>query len=493
MSRQARYYQRDQFEAVRAAFRKGLKCVIVSAPTGSGKTVTFVLMAKMVAEKKDSRGRTGRTLILLNRDVLVDQTVEELRRNGIFAQREQGQERASLTADVVVGSIQSLQKERLKKWPSDFFSLVILDECHSSGSRTVRNVLDHFGESYHVGFTATPNRHDKKGLWAGYKEIVYDMTLIQAIDDGWLVPLEFVELDCPVTCDLKLIGKSAWGEDEEVFDSKKYLPRLIREAMDKFDGKKSLVTFPNCRVSNFGASLFVAEGADARHVDSSYMTPAQTKETIEWFEKSENGILCFASLLGTGYNHPPIQNIGLFKPIQSPTDFCQIIGRGTRPLADVDAFITAILRKLAIAESSKYKCRVVNLFFENAGHDLCAPSCLITDDKKERQALDEAKKKGAPVDLAALQDQLKAKRMADQDEEARKFAQKAANSQRKKGSLNGGGIYISDILKSRNPAHKVATPSFVKYVRSMGVKIPDGVYSGYQMMKIKQRLEKVRK
>lgn len=479
--REPRNYQLAQFFAVREAFKAKKKHVIVSSPTGTGKTVSFVLMSKLARDK----GR--KVLILMNRDVLVDQTLAELRENGVYAQREQGSDRAQSTADVVVGSIQSMQGKWLDRWPADYFALVLLDECHGSAAATFKRILDRFENAYHVGFTATPERHDKRGLWKGYQDIVFDYSLRDAIKDGWLVDFKFIDLDCPVTLDEKLAKHATFSENEEVFDSKKYLPRLADEAIAHSIGHKSLFFLPNCRVSLEFSQLLKARGALAEHIDSSYMTPKQTEETLEWYKRQTSCILCNSDLLSVGFNDPPTDCIGLFRPIASTPMYKQRLGRGTRPMAKVDDYVTPELRREAIRVSSKSFCKVLNVFWENGSHDLASPSCLITDDEEEREALDKARKPGTMVDLDALEDRLKAKRMEDQAEEMRKFAQKVANSQERK-RRGDKLVYIEDIVKRHNPAHKPASDKFVQWVRrNCPVTLPPGKYSSFQLIRIKER------
>lgn len=444
--RAPRSYQLQQFDSVRAAFKEGKRHVIVESPTGTGKTVSFVLMSKMVVAKKK------RVLILVNRNVLVEQTLAELRENDLFAAREQAEERASLTAEVVVGSIQSLDGKWLARWPKDHFGLVILDECHGSGAASFKRILDHFQDAYHCGFTATPERHDKKGLWKGYSDIVFSMSLKEAIDDGWLCGFEFVDLECPVTLDLKLAKHATFSESEEVFDSAKYLPRLADCAMAESAGRKGLFFLPNCRVSNQFADMLKARGMKAEHIDSSYMPAARTEELLKWFKGEKEAILCNSDLLSVGFNQPDIDLVGLFRPIASTPMYKQRLGRGTRPVARIDDYATAEERKAAISASAKPFCKVLNVFWENGSHDLASPSCLITDDEEERKALDKERKAGKKVDLAELENQLKAKRMENEAEEMRKFAEKVANSQEKKRRTE---VYVADILKSPkygNPA-----------------------------------------
>lgn len=450
--RKARPFQYQQFENVREAFRKGQKGVIVEAPTGTGKAVSIALITKMVREKG------GKVLILVNRDILVTQLIEELKEIEVFAAREQAEERASLTCDVVVASIQSMGGKWLDKWSSKHFRLVILDECHSSGARTIKRVLTHFQDCYHVGFTATPERHDRSGLWIGYKDIAYSMTLKEAMDEGWLVPFDFVDLDCPVVLSEKLMHKATFTETEEVFDSSKYLPRLAECAIAESRGRKGIFFLPNCRVSKEFAQMLRDGGLNAEHIDSSYMPAHETKRLLAWFKEQKTAILCNADLLSVGVNIPTVDLIGLFRPIASTPMYKQRLGRGTRPIAPVDLFDTPETRREAIASSAKPSCKVLNVFWENGNHDLASPACLITDDEEEQKELNKGHKLGQKISLADLELKLKAsKEMKDQAEEMRKFAENVANSQQRK---HKGSVWIDDILNAKDSGESATEPQY---------------------------------
>jgi type I restriction enzyme, R subunit len=44
--------------------------------------------------------------------------------------------------------------------PSNFFDLIIIDECHRSGYGTWKEILEHFPNAIQLGMTATPKRSD---------------------------------------------------------------------------------------------------------------------------------------------------------------------------------------------------------------------------------------------------------------------------------------------------------------------------------------------
>ncbi|MBO9387312.1 MAG: DEAD/DEAH box helicase family protein, partial [Thermomicrobium sp.] len=117
-----RPYQREAVEAVLRAYERGLQRVLVSLPTGTGKTIVFALVAKE---------RGGRTLILVHRDELVRQAVEKL--SLVWPDASVGIVKAELDqhdAHVVVASVQTLSRpKRLERVTMDF-ATVIVDEAH---------------------------------------------------------------------------------------------------------------------------------------------------------------------------------------------------------------------------------------------------------------------------------------------------------------------------------------------------------------------------
>jgi len=63
-----RDYQHKIIESIRGSFKDGNKRILMTAPTGAGKTVTFVFMVS------EHLKRGGRVLILTHRTELVNQT-----------------------------------------------------------------------------------------------------------------------------------------------------------------------------------------------------------------------------------------------------------------------------------------------------------------------------------------------------------------------------------------------------------------------------------
>ena len=162
--------------------------------TGTGKTFTaFQIIWKLVKSKK-----MHRVLFLTDRIFLKDQAYND------FEAFRQGSEDAwckieggnfNKNRNIYFATYQTLFATNLyKQIPSDFFDLIVIDECHRSRYGDWGIVLDHFESAYHLGMTATPKREDNIDVYEYFGEPVFEYSLGQAIDDGYLVPYKIYKV-----------------------------------------------------------------------------------------------------------------------------------------------------------------------------------------------------------------------------------------------------------------------------------------------------------
>jgi superfamily II DNA or RNA helicase len=121
-----RWYQGNGKSAVEASLEVNRSCVVVMA-TGLGKTRLGGAIAG---------DWPGNVLWLAHRDELIQQARADLERiTGEMVEIEQGQTRASSRARIVVGSVDTVKRQnRLDRYGSDRFQLVIADECFPAGT-----------------------------------------------------------------------------------------------------------------------------------------------------------------------------------------------------------------------------------------------------------------------------------------------------------------------------------------------------------------------
>jgi type I restriction enzyme R subunit len=77
------------------------------------------------------------------------------------------------------------------EYPPDFFDFIVIDECHRGGANdegTWRAILDYFSGAVQLGLTATPKRTVNADTYAYFGEPVYQYSLKEGINDGFLTP-----------------------------------------------------------------------------------------------------------------------------------------------------------------------------------------------------------------------------------------------------------------------------------------------------------------
>ena len=462
-----RIYQAEAINAVRDAFRKGIRGVALELCTGAGKSIIIAAIAKMVRDKG------GRVLVLVNRDNLCEQLFLTLKEHGMHPTMERGSSKASPMSDCVVASIQTSQGQRLKKWNRNHFALVVTDEAHGSASKTFKSVLDHFESTYHVFMSATIERHDKRGLWKGVTEVVYTMSLQKGIDDGWLVPLELMELPVPIIIDDETATKKQFTQEDEdgIFAKKDYLPRLFEESSQRSWDRKSLFFWPNCKSSDEAAKHFNKNGVESRHADG-YMSKPKLAEILEWFKTPGPKALHNADLYSYGFDAPFIQQVGIMRLSRSLPMLKQRIGRVTRPLCNVDDYLTADLRREAIRISDKPSGRILDLMIQLGAvkNKFADATALITDDEDEREHLRKLRKPGVAISMDEIEGKLKMKRKVDEDKALARLAEDAANAAARH-RVTHSGPYLLHILGVKAKPHwKDASEKQVAFARHLGFK-----------------------
>lgn len=214
----SRYYQDA---AIRAAFEKIVKCeqageparVLLSLATGSGKTI----IGANLLWRLDEAGQLPKpALFLCDRDELREQAYTKLKAvfgdSARIVEHKHG-ENAARNARVHIATYQTLGLDDdngfasflSEHYTENSFSVIIIDECHRSAWGRWSEVLKRNTNAIHIGLTATPRqlRESKDSSpedaevtannHAYFGEPVYEYTLTQAQDDGYLAACEIVK------------------------------------------------------------------------------------------------------------------------------------------------------------------------------------------------------------------------------------------------------------------------------------------------------------
>lgn len=306
---------------MRDLMRQGVKSILYTAPTGSGKTALTAHMLHTAA------GRGKRSIFVVHRRELIKQSAEAFDKEGI----EYGIISAGFefrpTMRVQIASVQTLTR-RLDCTSEP--SLIVYDECHHIASTSWTRVFQRFPNAYHIGLTATPARLDGKGLKDYFQKLVVGPSVRTLIDQGYLSPFKIY---APTTIDTSGLHTRMGDYEKKELEGLVDRPTITGDAVSHYkrlaDGKRAIVFCASIRHSQNVVDQFRKEGINATHVDGE--TPIEAREkAIYDFTLGTTKILSNVELFGEGLDISAVEAIILLRPTASLCLHLQQVGRGLR-------------------------------------------------------------------------------------------------------------------------------------------------------------------
>ena len=367
-----RPYQLTTVEKTEAAFKE-FDRVLDVLPTGSGKTCIF----SWLAEHRQKIGE--RVLILAHREELIDQAIAKLRAaTGIIADKEKAEWEARLTSPVVVGSVQSLCREkRRKRWPKDHFGLIVVDEAHHVLADSYQQILNHF-EAQVLGVTATPDRGDCRDLGTYFQTIGHEVALFDLIPE-YLSPISLKSI--PLTIDLSKAKSIAGDFDVATLGTalEPYLDQIAEAIRDNCFARRVLAFLPLIVTSKKFVAACQKVGIVAEHIDGESEDRA---DKLKAFDAGQFDLLSNAMLLTEGYDSPSIDCVIVLSPTRSRPLYAQMVGRGTRRC------------------EGKTDLLLLDFLWMHERHSIARPANLIAVDQAHADEITEMSQAGMPADIA---------------------------------------------------------------------------------------------
>ncbi len=408
-----RYYQDAAIRAVLEKVATGEKKALLSLATGAGKTFIAVNLLRRIADA----GQLRRALFVCDRDELRTQALTAFGNifGGDVAEvREVDGKNHARNARIHIATYQTLDIDSdeaaanflTKHYPENAFSHIIIDECHRSAWGKWSLVLRRNAEAIQIGLTATPREliesarvraaatgspechaaamADDAILADNLKyfgEPVYEYSLAQGIEDGYLAPPEIFTFD--IFHDQKTTPERETPVAREDVAAKplhdahtgapltaaalepRYAPSKLDERLLMPDriaamsrhlfeqlcqhGGPQQKTIVFC-ASDTHAERVTAElgnlyadwcAANGREPVASYAFRCTAKsgggDLVADLRGSASShfVACTVELLSTGVDVPCLRNIAFFQYLKSPIVFAQMLGRGTR--IDIDS------------------------------------------------------------------------------------------------------------------------------------------------------------
>lgn len=358
-----RYYQRVAINRTVDAVAKGRNRVLVVSATGTGKTfMTFQIIYRLWKS-----GLKKKILFLADRNVLVDQTITGDFKPFSGKMTKVQNRNLDSSYEIYMALYQQLAgddgEEAFRQFQPNFFDLIVIDECHRGSAKEEsawRKILDYFSEATHVGCTATPIETKEASSFSYFGEPIYEYSLKQGIDDGFLAPYKVIRIG--LDKDLEgyrpeagKVDKYGYEIEDREYNAKDYDRNLviddrtrvvaskISEFLKKTDRfSKTIVFCVDIEHAERMRQALINENKDLYAENDRYIMritgdndigKAQLENFID--EESTYPVIAVTSkLMTTGVDAKMCKLIVLENNINSMTEFKQIIGRGTRLLED---------------------------------------------------------------------------------------------------------------------------------------------------------------
>lgn len=377
---------------------------LLSLATGSGKTYIAVSLLFRIA----MAGNMGRALFICDRDELRTQALAAFQRAFGADAQEVSSRNPQKNARVLIATYQTLDVDSdeaeanflMANYPPNFFSHIIIDECHRSGWGKWRMVFERNPDAVQVGLTATPRTLIADHLdtpetladlritadnVAYFGEPVYEYDLAQGIEDGYLaipqiiagrVDLDETGLSREELLKSKIVDATT-GQPitdpkqlDELYEKTSYEDRLLLPdrvramAIDLFNhllatGNLEQKTVIFCvrdshaqavanELNNLYARWCTANKRERLDPYAFKCTAESGSEFLGELKESSRShfIATTVNLLEAGVDVPWLRNVAFFRYVRSPISFYQMLGRGTRvvPFEDYTGEAKLLLR-----------------------------------------------------------------------------------------------------------------------------------------------------
>lgn len=380
--RAPRYYQQIAINRAVEAVMRGQNRILITMATGTGKTVVaFQICYKLWSARWNRANdpvKHPKILFLADRNILVDDPKDKTFIPFGDARHKISNGEVVKSREMYFAIYQAIAEDErrpglYREFAPDFFDLIIIDECHRGSARSDSNwreILEYFEPAIQIGMTATPLRKDNKATYRYFGNPIYQYSLRQGLDDGFLAPYRVhrvvTSADAtgwrPTKGELDRLGREIPDEEYHTpeFEQRlslrprteaiaKHLTHFLKQT-NRFD--KTIVFCVDQEHAEEMRSILSNLNADLVRQHPNYVCRVTSDEgnigkghlgTFQELESETPVILTTSQLLSTGVDAPMVKNVVLIRIIGAMTEFKQIIGRGTRLREDYGKYYFNIL------------------------------------------------------------------------------------------------------------------------------------------------------
>lgn len=413
-------------------------------PTGCGKTVVFASIIGEMAAKGQ------RTMVLAHRQELIFQARDKIQKvTGLHVDIEMGEYRAAMDSDlfhpkssVVVSTVQTHLAGgdgggRIGKFDPKDFGCLIIDEAHHAASPSYRKIVSYYMQNptlVVLGVTATPDRADEAALGQVFEAVAFDYEVLDAIKDGWLVPIEqqMVSVESLDFSSIRTTAGDLNGADlAAVMESEKNLHGIAGATIDIIGDRRGIGFASSVNHARILAEIFNRHRPGMASFVCGKTEEIERKKTINDFAAGKIQWLWNCGVFTEGFDDSGVEVVSMARPTKSRALYAQMAGRGTRPHESIahrlNDFNAAGIRRGYIARSCKPSCLIIDFVGNSGKHKLMTTADILggnLSDEAVESAVAAAIREGRPVrmdkSVEEEEKRLEEKRQREIEQAARK-------------------------------------------------------------------------
>ena len=301
----------DQMTLVECVIQNIKEDNLVVSPSGSGKSYILAYLEKLLTEQ-------GYLVYVYAPTIEVrEQLYKLMKGNG--------------SSNKTKGVIEDINSD------NDAPDYLLIDEAHHSEADTYQLLFDKYPKAIKIGFSATPERLDGKGLDNSYQNIIIGKSVRELIDNHVLSDYRYYAPSTSEGLQYSISSKYLEVRGETFFKAvkkdssyqKKIYADVLKTWIEKGENKQTILFAPSIAMSKKFANEFNQNGIKAEHIDG-IMKKVDRKDTLEAFRKGEIKVICNVDLISEGFDMSDADCVILTRPTESLAMFMQQAFRAMR-------------------------------------------------------------------------------------------------------------------------------------------------------------------
>lgn len=301
----------DQLMLVESVLQNIKEDNLVVSPSGSGKSYMLAYLEKLLSEQ-------GYLVYVYAPTIEVREQLDELMK-------------ANGSNNKTKGVVEDFNND------NDAPDYLLIDEAHHSEADTYQLLFEKYPKAIKIGFSATPERLDGKGLDNSYQNIIIGKTVRELIDSHVLSDYKYYAPSTSDSLHYSINPKYLEVGGETFFEAvkkassyeKKIYADVLKTWLEKGENKQTILFAPSIAMSKAFAKEFKQNGIRAEHIDGT-MRKADRKDALEAFRKGEIKVICNVDLISEGFDMSDADCVILTRPTESLAMFMQQAFRAMR-------------------------------------------------------------------------------------------------------------------------------------------------------------------